>query len=177
VTHLARWCYSFDRRLRAALTVLFSNPWRNRLRQKSAIIPLCAGATDGFYEWQRTGKTKQPFCFEVHDGELFGFAGLWERRKHPSGNWVQTCAILTTTPNAVTVAVRDRMPVILDPDSYDLWLDPGFNDVAAASDLLKPYEALAMRAHPVSARISSVANDDPECSAPVEVPEAQARLF
>jgi putative SOS response-associated peptidase YedK len=53
---------------------------------------------------------------------LFAFAGLWDRWKDPSGNWMKTCSILTTTPNAVTATIHDRMPVILDPDSYDLWL-------------------------------------------------------
>jgi len=64
--------------------------------------------------------------------------------------------------------VHDRMPVILDPDSYDLWLDPGMTDVAGASDLLKPYDARLMRCYPVSTRINHVANDDEECSRPVE---------
>jgi putative SOS response-associated peptidase YedK len=125
----------------------------------------------------RTGKAKQPYCFEVNEGELFAFAGLWDGWKDPSGNWVKTCSILTTTPNAVTSAVHDRMPVILDPDSYDLWLDPSMRDVAAASDLLKPFDAPLMRCYPISTRISRVANDDEECSQPVEVREAQHRLF
>src|ERR1700676_3823778 len=107
----------------------------------------------------------------------FAFAGLWDRWKDPSGQWVKACSILTTTPNAVTAAVYDRMPVILDPDSYDLWLDPGMTNVAAASDLLKPYDASLMRCYPVSTRINSVVNDDEECSAPVEVAEIQDRLF
>jgi putative SOS response-associated peptidase YedK len=63
------------------------------------------------------------------------------------------------------------MPVILDPDGYDLWLDPGMNDVGAASELLKPYDARLMRCYPVSTRINSVVNDDAECSAPVVVAE------
>ena len=67
-------------------------------------------------------------------------------------------------PNAVTSAVHDRMPVILDPDDYDLWLDPGMKDVAAASDLLKPYDARQMRCYPISTRINHVANDDEACS-------------
>jgi len=64
----------------------------------------------------------------------------------------------------VTAPVHDRMPVILEPDAYDLWLDPGMQNVAAVSDLLKPYDR-AMRCYPISARINSVANDDAECSA------------
>jgi putative SOS response-associated peptidase YedK len=109
---------------------------------------------------------KQPFCFEVNGGELFAFAGIWDRWKDPSGKLVETCSILTTAPNAVASAVHDRMPVIPDPDSYDLWLDPGMRDVAAASDLLKPCDARLMRCYPVSSRINHVTNDDEGCSAP-----------
>jgi len=115
------------------------------LKSRRCIVP-----ADGFYEWSRAGKVKQPYCFEVNDGELFAFAGLWERWKDPSGNWIRTCTILTTTPNAVTGAVHDRMPVILNPDDYDLWLDPGFSDMASVSELLKPYDARVMRCFPVS---------------------------
>jgi putative SOS response-associated peptidase YedK len=85
--------------------------------------------------------------------------------------------LLTTGPNAVTSAIPDRMPVILDPDAYDLWLDPGMKDVGAASGLLKPYDARLMRCYPVSTRINHVANDDAECSAPVELAQIQSSLF
>jgi putative SOS response-associated peptidase YedK len=146
--------------------------FRDALKSHRCIVP-----ADGFFEWKRTGKTKQPFCFEVHDGDLCGFAGLWERWRDPAGTWVKSCTILTTTPNAVTAGVHDRMPVILHSNAYDLWLDPGFSDVAAPSELLKPYDAAAMRCYPVSARVSNVANDDVECSAPVEVAQEQVRLL
>ena len=137
----------------------------------------CLFPADGFYEWQRRGSAKQPFCFEVGDGGLFAFAGLWERWRDPSGQWVKSCSILTTTPNAVTSAVHERMPVILDPDSYDLWLDSGMQSVAAISELLKPYDAQFMRCYPVSPRINCFANDDEGCSRPVELEQAQNSLF
>jgi len=143
------------------------------LKSRRCLIP-----ADGFYEWSRAGKTKHPYCFEVNNGELFAFAGLWDRWKDPSsGSWVKTCSILTTTPNAVTSAIHDRMPVILDPDGYDLWLDPGMKDVTAVSDLLKPCDDKRMRCYPVSTRINHVVNDDAECSAPVELAQIQNRLF
>jgi putative SOS response-associated peptidase YedK len=140
-------------------------------------IRRCLIPADGFYEWQRRGKAKQPYCFEVNDGELFAFAGLWDRWRDTRGQWLKSCSILTTTPNAVTSSVHDRMPVILDPDSYDLWLDPGMRDVAAASEMLKPYDARLMRCYPVSTRINHVANDDEECSRPMEIAQIQDRLF
>jgi putative SOS response-associated peptidase YedK len=146
--------------------------FRDALKFRRCLIP-----ADGFYEWQKTGTGKQPYCFEVNEGELFGFAGLWDRWKNPSGVWVETCSILTTTPNALTSAVHDRMPVILDPDGYDLWLDPGMRDVSVVSDLLKPFDACLMRCYPISTRINSVVHDDEACSAPVELAQIQNRLF
>jgi putative SOS response-associated peptidase YedK len=146
--------------------------FRDALKSRRCLIP-----ADAFYEWKRDGKSKQPYCFEVGEGQLFAFAGLWNRWKDPTGNWIKTCSILTTTPNAVAQAVHDRMPVILDHYNYELWLDPGMQDVGAASDLLKPFDTEQMRSFPVSARINSVSNDDPECSVPVELAEIQDRLF
>jgi putative SOS response-associated peptidase YedK len=72
-------------------------------------------------------KSKRPHCFDVGEGKLFAFAGIWGRCRDAIGDMVESCSILTTTWNAQTSAVHDRMPVILDPDSYDLWLDPGIN--------------------------------------------------
>jgi putative SOS response-associated peptidase YedK len=146
--------------------------FRDALKSRRCLIP-----ADGFYEWSGAGKARQPYCFDVNGGELFAFAGIWDRWNDPSGQWVKSCSILTTTPNAVTAAVHDRMPVILDPDGYDRWLDPGMTDVNAASELLKPYDARLMRCYPLSTRVNSVAHDDEECSAPVELAEIQNRLF
>jgi len=140
-------------------TAAIKPAFRDALRSRRCIVP-----ADGFYEWQRAGKTKQPYCFEVNDGELFAFAGLWERWKDPSGDWVKTCAILTTAPNAVTSQVHDRMPVILGRDDYDVWLDPGMTNVEAVSELLKPYDARLMRVYPVSTRVNQVRNDDEDCA-------------
>ena len=146
--------------------------FRDALKSRRCLIP-----ADGFYEWAKTAKSKQPYCFEVNEGELFAFAGLWDRWQNASGKSVETCSILTTTPNAVTAPVHDRMPVILDPDSHDMWLDPGMQDVSAASDLLKPFNARLMRCYPVSRRVNLVGNDDEECSRPVEPAQIQDGLF
>lgn len=138
--------------------------FRDGLKSRRCLIP-----ADGFYEWKRTGKARQPYCFEVNGGELFAFAGIWDRWQDSSARTVETCSILTTTPNAVAFAVHDRMPVILDPDDYELWLDPGMNDVGAVSELLKPFEAGVMGCYPVSTRINHTANDDEECAKPIEL--------
>jgi putative SOS response-associated peptidase YedK len=132
---------------------------------------------DGFYEWQRAARAKQPICFEVGDGEVFAFAGLWDRWRGADGKEIETCTILTTTPNKLAATVHDRMPVILSPEHYDRWLDPGMQDVATAVSLLQPFDANLMRRYPVSTRVNAVANDDPGCSAPVDLPAAPATLF
>jgi putative SOS response-associated peptidase YedK len=146
--------------------------FRDAVKSRRCLIP-----ADGFYEWQRTGKAKQPYCFEVGEGELFALAGLRDRWKDPTGDMIESCSILTTTPNAVTSAVHDRMPVILDPDCYDLWLDPGMRESAVVSEMLKPFDARRMRCYPVSARVNHVVNDDEGCSEPVEPPPIQNGLF
>jgi len=122
---------------------------------------------------------KQPYCFEVNEGQLFAFAGLWEVWKDANGTWVKTCTILTTTPNSVTSGIHDRMPVILDSADYDVWLDPGMKDSLGVSELLKPFDASAMRCYAVSSRVNSVQNDDAECTLPVapEAPPPQQQLF
>jgi putative SOS response-associated peptidase YedK len=141
--------------------------FREALQSRRCLIP-----ADGFYEWQQTGKTKQPFCFEVNEGSMFAFAGIWERWKT-----TETCVILTTTPNTVTATVHDRMPVILERDNYDVWLDPGMRNMKAVSGLLKPYDARLMRCYPVSTRVNQVSNDDKECSEPVRLAAIQTGLF
>ena len=145
------------------------------LKKRRCLIP-----ADGFYEWQKSGGKKKPFCFTMADEALFAFAGIWERWKDPEGKWIETCSIITTTPNKLTEDVHDRMPVILHPEDYDLWLDPGFHDTATLTGLLRPYEAEAMKRFEVSTRVNSVENDDPDLlnpERPSEPPQAQASLF
>jgi len=146
--------------------------FRDPMKFRRCLVP-----ADGFYEWWRTGSIKQPFCFEVNEGELFAFAGLWDGWKNAEGQWIKTCSILTTLPNAVAATVHDRMPVILNRERYDLWLDPGVQNIAEITELLKPYDARMMRAYPVSPRINHVANDDQECSRAVEQSDIQSGLF
>jgi putative SOS response-associated peptidase YedK len=98
--------------------------FREPMKFRRCLIP-----ADGFYEWRRMGDSKQPFCFEMNGGELFAFAGLWDGWRDPMGQWIGSCTVLTTSPNAVTSPVHDRMPVILPKADYDLWLNPGRTQV------------------------------------------------
>lgn len=111
----------------------------------------CLIPADGFYEWRKAGtKEKQPYSFAMIDDSTFAFAGLWERWRNPAGEFIETCTILTTKPNSLVSDVHDRMPVIVSPDDYELWLDPGFADVAALADCLQPFDPRLMKKYPVS---------------------------
>lgn len=153
-------------------TAMTRPAFRDALKSRRCLVP-----ADGFYEWKKTGKLKQPYCFDINGGELFAFAGLWDRWTDPRGNTIETCSILTTTANALTSSVHNRMPVILRGEDYDLWLDPRMEDATVASQLLKPFDPAVMRANPVSTRVNSAANDDAECALPVEIPASQGSLF
>lgn len=155
-----------------AETVASKPSFRDPLRKQRCLIP-----ADGFYEWRRTAREKQPFCFEVGAGDVFAFAGLWDRCAGPRGEILETCAILTTTPNDLLADVHDRMPAILRAEDYGCWLDPNMQDAERAVGLLKPYEASRMRRYPVSTQVNLVTNDGPECSAPVELPATTGLLF
>jgi putative SOS response-associated peptidase YedK len=132
--------------------------FREPLQRKRCLIP-----ADGFYEWQRAAKQKQPCCFEVGDGAVFAFAGLWDSWRGRDGQAVESCTILTTTPNQLA-DVHDRMPVILASEQLDRWLDPSMQDAVTAVALLTPFDSHRMRRYPVSTRVNAVVNDDPDCS-------------
>jgi putative SOS response-associated peptidase YedK len=101
----------------------------------------------------------------VNEGELFAFAGLWDRWMNPQRELIESCSILTTTPNSLLADIDDRMPVILSSDDYDLWLDPAFRNTASVSDMLKPFDPALMRRYPVNTRVNLVQNDDGLCEA------------
>ena len=141
--------------------------FREAFKSRRCLIP-----ADGFYEWKRNVNGKQPFHFGLRDDSLFAFAGLWDRWKDASGQVVELCSILTTTPNSLLADVHDRMPVILSPEHYDLWLDPWFKRAEALKEMLSPFDATLMKRYPVSTRVNFVRNDDPECAAPLQAVNA-----
>jgi putative SOS response-associated peptidase YedK len=120
----------------------------------------CLVVADGFYEWTvgQDGK-KQPIHFQLDDGCLFAFAGLWTYRTADSGDLVESCTIITTRPNELVAPVHDRMPVILPPELETDWLDLDVSKEHALA-LLEPYPASGMVALPASTRVNSVRNDD-----------------
>jgi putative SOS response-associated peptidase YedK len=146
--------------------------FREPLRKQRCLVP-----ADAFYEWRRSAKEKQPFCFEVEAGAVFAFAGLWDSWRSPDGDTLETCTILSTTPNDLLADVHDRMPVILSAEHYDRWLDTGMHGLEGVLGLLKPYDPTLMRRYPVSQRVNLVTNEGPECSAPVDLPATTGSLF
>lgn len=138
-------------------TVTEKPAFRQAFKQRRCIIP-----ADGFYEWQRTAGRKQPFYFRMRDESPFGFAGLWERWKGEGRKAINSCTILTTEANEVLRPVHDRMPVILHPEDYELWLDSDVRKQELVKELLRPFPAEEMEGYAVSASINSPRNQGAE---------------
>lgn len=142
-------------------TVTEKPSFREAFARRRCIIP-----ADGFYEWSRTGGRKQPLYFYMRDGEPFGIAGLWERWQGGDGP-LETCTLLTTEANELLAPYHDRMPVILRPEDYEVWLDAGVRRVEVLTPLLRPYPQEEMGAYAVSPLVNNPANDHPRCVEPV----------
>ena len=127
----------------------------------------CLVLADGFYEWQRLGGRKQPHFIGFADRRPFGLAGLWERWPGEGSGPVESCTIVTAAANEVVAPLHDRMPVILDPGEFALWLDPEVRDPEALRPLLRPHASGAMRAYPVSPLVNDPAHDLPACREPL----------
>jgi putative SOS response-associated peptidase YedK len=134
-------------------TVAEKPAFRAAFKQRRCLIP-----ADGFYEWQRKDGRKQPFFFHLRDERPFGFAGLWERWEGKGGAVINSCAILTTEANEVLRPVHDRMPVILHPEDYKLWLGADARELDLVKEMLRPYPAEEMLAYPVGTSVNSPRN-------------------
>ncbi len=128
----------------------------------------CLVLADGYYEWLRDGKTKVPHLYEMDDGRPFAMAGLWEWWGGPDGKSpVESCSLITTDANELAAKVHDRMPVILPPEEYDLWLDPEFQDRDKLLSMLRPFPADEMTVRQVSTFVNNARNQGEACVAPV----------
>lgn len=130
-----------------AETVAEKPSFRSAFKRRRCLI-----IADGFYEWQKLERVKKPFLFFLRAGEPFGFAGLYEIWISPDGSPVQSCTIITTTPNDLISPIHDRMPVILHKDQELRWMDPSNEDQKGLLNLLKPYPADEMEGKEVAAR-------------------------
>ena len=125
----------------------------------------CLVLADGFYEWQQQEKEqpKQPYYCRLKNGHLLAFASLWERWQDTTGEIIESCTILTTQPNELMRSIHHRMPVILKPKDYDLWLNPQIQELELLQPLFRSYPTEEMIAYPVSKLVNKASNDQIEC--------------
>jgi putative SOS response-associated peptidase YedK len=136
--------------------------FRDAYRKRRCLIP-----ADGYFEWKKEGAVKQPFAFRARNGRPLALAGLWSFWKDPAtGEPLESCAIITTSPNELAAAVHDRMPAILAPENHSLWLDGGAPTPTFA-ELFNPFPAGELLAYPVSRGVNSPANDVPAVIEPL----------
>jgi putative SOS response-associated peptidase YedK len=126
----------------------------------------CLVPADGFYEWVRNGRSKQPYCFQLKDESPFAFAGIWDRWKRDDSS-ITSCAIVTTTPNELLATIHDRMPVILSAEGQARWLN-GDVTPAQLKELLIPFPASEMKSFPVSPRVNHTEIDEAQLVEPFE---------
>jgi putative SOS response-associated peptidase YedK len=142
-------------------TVATKTSFRQAFRSRRCLV-----VADGFYEWQKVNGRKQPYHIRLPDDRPFGLAGLWERWE--KGNEpVESCTILTTEANELMLPIHDRMPVILPPEQYSLWLDPHYSDTERLAKLLRSYPSEQMIAYKVSTLVNNPRNDMAKCIEPI----------
>ncbi len=174
--HLIRWGLipswakdpsSFTLLINARAETAAEKPsFRAAMRHHRCLVP-----ASGFYEWRRTGQGKQPFWIRPREGGIMGLAGLWDTWCDPDGGDMDTGTILSMQSNRMMAEIHHRMPVILKPDVFNIWLDTANVDVREAKKLLVPVEDDFLIAEPVSTRVNKVANDDPDVQRPVGIDE------
>lgn len=128
-----------------------------------ALLPRsrCLIPGDGFIEWAKVGKVRDPFYFGLADGGIFAFAGLLDRWVDGDGQQHAACTIITTAPNDLVGRIHDRMPVILPRDAEEDWLDPRTKTSEALLPLLAPYPTAPMKTWALDRAINSSKADDP----------------
>jgi putative SOS response-associated peptidase YedK len=150
-----------SQRINARAESLLQKPmFRDSFAQRRCLI-----IADGFFEWVKEGKQKQPVLIKREDGRPFAFAGLWDRWFEEPGKPVYTCTIVTTAASPLLRPVHDRMPVILDPRERDVWLSRT-SSIADLQALLRPNEE-PFEIIPVTPLVNSVKNDGPEVITPL----------
>jgi putative SOS response-associated peptidase YedK len=144
-----------------AETLLEKPSFKNSFRSRRCLIP-----ADGFYEWGKVGREKFPYYFRMKEDGPFAFAGLWDRWRDPEGTLIESCTIVTTTPNELLEPLHNRMAVILRPDQFSLWLDPTMTRAEELMDTLVPYPADEMESFRVSKFVNNTRNNTPACIQP-----------
>lgn len=146
-----------------AETLAKSPVFRGPFKSRRCLVP-----ATGFYEWQPAPQGKQPYCIRLKHGELFAFAGLYDRWQDAEGNELYSYTIITIAPNELVAPIHNRMPAILRRDDEDTWLSQDA-DPAQLMSLLAAYPADAMEAYPVSRALNNPANEGAELLQPMAV--------
>jgi putative SOS response-associated peptidase YedK len=148
-----------------AETVAEKPAFRSAFRKRRCLV-----LADGFYEWQQqeNNKQKQPFYFRYQDGRPFAFAGLWEHWEDANGEEIKSCTLVTTEANELMRPIHNRMPVILDPKDYDLWLDLEMKNPELLQPLFHVYPTEEMMVYPVSKVVNKPSNDSIDCIEKIE---------
>lgn len=136
--------------------------FREAFQRRRCLVPL-----DNFYEWKKLGKDRQPYAVALADRRLMAMAGLWESWRSPAGERLRSFAIVTTAANELLAPVHDRMPVILGPENWALWLGEAPANPVRLKALLVPYPAEDMVIWPVDRRVGNVKNNDPSLIEPM----------
>jgi putative SOS response-associated peptidase YedK len=136
--------------------------FREAFQRRRCLVPV-----DGFYEWKKTASGKQPYAIALSDRRLMALAGLWENWRSPAGEWVRSFAIITTTPNELRAQLHNRMPVVLKPESWPVWLGEKSAEPSALKALLAPLPSEDMTCWPVSTRVGNVKNNDASLIEPI----------
>jgi len=152
-----------NRLINARAETAASKPaFRSAARYRRCLIP-----ADGFYEWKTTPRGKQPYLVRLHGDRLFALAGLWDQWQSPTGEILETCTILTVEPNSLMARIHNRMPLILPPEAYPIWLDPTVTQFDDLRDWLRPYPEEEMELVPVSSYVNAIHNEGSRCVEPV----------
>lgn len=138
-------------------TIAEKQAFRESFKHRRCLIP-----ASGFFEWKRSGTSREPYYFRLNNGEPAAFAGLWDRWNGTEPS-IESCTILTTAANEPVSALHDRMPVILAPDAFDRWLNTEAADITCLLPLLAPYPGELMERIRVGDIVNSAVNDDPRC--------------
>lgn len=136
--------------------------FRTALRRRRCLV-----LTDGFYEWKKEGKAKQPYFIHRPDRKGFVFAGLWEHWRRGDEGPIDSFTILTTAANEQVTPYHHRMPLILDPELHDAWLDPSLDDGDALGAMLARPTETELEFTAVSRLVNNPRNEVAECVEPL----------
>jgi len=149
-------------------TITEKRSFREPLLKKRCLIP-----ADGFYEWKKIGRERQPYRIVLKSRPLFAMAGIYESWTSPDGRTIHTCSIITTEANELMSEIHDRMPVILPREAESAWLDRKIQSADDLLPMLRPYPASDMHAYPVHPMVGRATLDSPDCIRPYEQPERE----